>query len=158
MMVSEAPPATRSSSVRARALDVPFAYRRDQAIPAPGWPAPLPGADPRRVEMTSDAVAEFAGAMEDYKRRYGRPSPTWSEILEVLRALGYAKLGERNRILITRDGPMGEEIAQTLARYGGVPLDSGADRVYAFRSESACDAALDAIRSAYGWSSAEPRC
>jgi hypothetical protein len=129
----------------------------DRAIPAPGWPAPRPGADPTRVELTSAAVAEFAGAMEDYKRRHGRPFPTWSEVFEVLRGLGYAKPGDRHRVLITRDGPMVEEIAQSLARYGGVPLDSGAARVYGFRSESARDAALAAIRSAYGWTSIEPR-
>ncbi len=29
--------------------------------------------------------------MEDYKRQSGRQFPTWSEILEVLRGLGYAK-------------------------------------------------------------------
>ena len=32
---------------------------------------------------------EFMRAMDDYKRRSGRPFPTWSEVLEVVRALGY---------------------------------------------------------------------
>ena len=35
--------------------------------------------------------AEFQRALDDYKRRSGRQFPTWSEILEVLRGLGYAK-------------------------------------------------------------------
>ena len=35
---------------------------------------------------------EFMTAMDDYKRRSGRPFPTWSEVLEVLRDLGYRKV------------------------------------------------------------------
>ena len=34
---------------------------------------------------------EFMGAMDEYKRRNGRMFPTCSEILEVIRALGYEK-------------------------------------------------------------------
>lgn len=34
---------------------------------------------------------EFMMAMQDYKRRSGRMFPTWSEVLEVLRDLGYTK-------------------------------------------------------------------
>jgi hypothetical protein len=34
---------------------------------------------------------EFMKAMDDYKRKSGRMFPTWSEVLEVVRALGYAK-------------------------------------------------------------------
>lgn len=37
---------------------------------------------------------EFMTAMDDYKRRSGRPFPTWSEVLEVLRDLGYRKVAE----------------------------------------------------------------
>lgn len=36
---------------------------------------------------------EFMKAMDDYKRRSGRPFPTWSEVLEVVRSLGYLKTG-----------------------------------------------------------------
>lgn len=39
----------------------------------------------------SDDEWEFMQAMQDYKQRSGRNFPTWSEVLEVLRALGYAK-------------------------------------------------------------------
>lgn len=35
---------------------------------------------------------EFMKAMDDYKRRSGRQFPTWSEVLEVLRDLGYRKV------------------------------------------------------------------
>lgn len=34
---------------------------------------------------------EFMRAMEQYKHSSGRMFPTWSEVLEVLRALGYEK-------------------------------------------------------------------
>ncbi len=34
---------------------------------------------------------EFMKAMDDYKRKAGRMFPTWSEVLEVVRSLGYTK-------------------------------------------------------------------
>jgi hypothetical protein len=40
---------------------------------------------------------EFMKAMDDYKRRSGRQFPTWSEVLEVLRDLGYRKVAEPTR-------------------------------------------------------------
>jgi hypothetical protein len=39
----------------------------------------------------SDEELEFMHAMQDYKKSSGRMFPTWSEVLEVLRALGYMK-------------------------------------------------------------------
>ena len=46
-------------------------------------------------EYTEDDI-EFMVAMDDYKRRSHRPFPTWSEVLDVLKSLGYhkAKTGE----------------------------------------------------------------
>ena len=44
----------------------------------------------------SIAELEFMGAMHDYKQRSGRMFPTWSEILEVLRSLGYRKVPSRS--------------------------------------------------------------
>ena len=35
---------------------------------------------------------EFMKAMDQYKRANRRPFPTWSEVLEVLRSLGYRKV------------------------------------------------------------------
>lgn len=48
--------------------------------------------DPTTCERdyTPDEV-EFMRALDDYKRRSGRMFPTCSEILEVLRGLGYVK-------------------------------------------------------------------
>jgi hypothetical protein len=37
---------------------------------------------------------EFMKAMDQYKRENRRPFPTWSEVLEVLRAIGYRRVAE----------------------------------------------------------------
>src|SRR5437588_2669261 len=48
--------------------------------------------DPTTCEREySPAEMEFMQAMHDYKHRSGRMFPTWSEVLEVLKALGYQK-------------------------------------------------------------------
>jgi hypothetical protein len=48
--------------------------------------------DPTTCERDySDEEIEFMRAMDKYKRENGRPFPTWSEVLEVLRALGYRR-------------------------------------------------------------------
>src|SRR5262249_15693154 len=51
--------------------------------------------DPTTCERdyTDDEIA-FMKAMEQYKRDNRRPFPTWSEVLEVLAALGYRKVAE----------------------------------------------------------------
>ncbi len=49
--------------------------------------------DPTTCERDySNAEMEFMRAMQEYKQRSGRMFPTWSEVLEVLRGLGYEKL------------------------------------------------------------------
>lgn len=45
-------------------------------------------------EYTDDQI-EFMKAMDQYKRDNRRPFPTWSEVLEVLQALGYRRVAER---------------------------------------------------------------
>jgi hypothetical protein len=51
--------------------------------------------DPTTCERdyTDDEIA-FMKAMDQYKRENRRPFPTWSEVLEVLYALGYRKVAE----------------------------------------------------------------
>ena len=39
----------------------------------------------------SEPEWEFLRAIEEYKRSSGRLFPTWSEVLEVVRSLGYEK-------------------------------------------------------------------
>ena len=41
----------------------------------------------------SAAELEFLQAIEAYKKRSGRSFPTWSEVLEVVRELGYERSG-----------------------------------------------------------------
>ncbi|MEZ6123035.1 MAG: hypothetical protein R3C49_07655 [Planctomycetaceae bacterium] len=51
--------------------------------------------DPTTCERDyNGGEVEFMRAMDDYKRRSGRPFPTWSEVLEVLVSLGYRKVAE----------------------------------------------------------------
>lgn len=46
--------------------------------------------DPSTCEIDySDAEASFLRAMDEYRRKYARPFPAWSEALEVLISLGY---------------------------------------------------------------------
>ncbi len=40
----------------------------------------------------SEDVIEFITAVDDYKRKNQRPFPSWSEILDVVKALGYERL------------------------------------------------------------------
>jgi hypothetical protein len=49
--------------------------------------------DPSTCERQYTAAErEFVLAMQAYKRASGRMFPTWSEVLEVLRGLGYEKV------------------------------------------------------------------
>lgn len=58
--------------------------------------------DPTTCERdyTSEEI-EFMHALDDYKRASGRMFPTCSEILEVVRKLGYAKPGESHDITVS---------------------------------------------------------
>src|SRR3954447_5342114 len=51
--------------------------------------------DPTTCERDySGDEIEFMKAMDQYKRENRRPFPTWSEVLEVLRAMGYRKVAD----------------------------------------------------------------
>ncbi len=74
-------------------LTAPRSARRPRPSPAPGQA----GRARRRIDPTTcerDYAAdevEFMKALDRYKRTSGRQFPTCSEILEVVRSLGYAK-------------------------------------------------------------------
>lgn len=78
----------------AATLPAPRTARR----PPRGQPAALPRAARRRLidpttcerEYGADEL-EFMQALDRYKRTSGRMFPTCSEILQVVRSLGYAK-------------------------------------------------------------------
>ncbi len=42
----------------------------------------------------SDEQFDFLMAIDEYKKQNSRPFPTWTEVLEVIRALGYRKVAE----------------------------------------------------------------
>jgi len=42
----------------------------------------------------SDEQFEFLMAINEYKKANARPFPTWTEVLEVIKALGYRKTAE----------------------------------------------------------------
>lgn len=54
--------------------------------------------DPTTCERDySGDELEFMRAMDDYKRSAGRQFPTWSEVLEVVRSLGYQRPSARTQ-------------------------------------------------------------
>ena len=46
---------------------------------------------PRPDEMPPE-VLEFITAIDEYKRLNGKPFPSWTEILEILKGLGYERV------------------------------------------------------------------
>lgn len=66
--------------------------------------------DPTTCERDySDHEVEFMRAMDEYKRQSGRMFPTCSEVLEVLRGLGYEKRELALPVSQPNDEPMPEE-------------------------------------------------
>lgn len=59
--------------------------------------------DPTTCERDYDVEEiEFMKAIDEYKRDFCRPFPTWSEVLEVAKSLGYRKVAERTTIVANR--------------------------------------------------------
>jgi hypothetical protein len=57
--------------------------------------------DPTTCERDyTDEEIDFMKAMDDYKRKSGRQFPTWSEVLEVLRGIGYRKVAEPTELIM----------------------------------------------------------
>jgi len=50
----------------------------------------------------SDEQFEFLMAIDDYKRQNTRPFPTWTEVLEVIKAIGYRKVAEPHSLEKTK--------------------------------------------------------
>jgi hypothetical protein len=85
----------RSGGEDRRKRNIPVAVERRS-----GKDRRLEGERRRQVDPTtcerdySDDEIAFMKAMDHYKRANRRPFPTWSEVLEVLHALGYRKVAE----------------------------------------------------------------
>ena len=70
--------------------------------------------DPTTCERDySDEETEFMKAMDRYKRENRRPFPTWSEVLEVLRSLGYRRVAEPTDLPGRGSGVVGTAAATT---------------------------------------------
>lgn len=50
-------------------------------------------ARPTNPDAMEADVIELITAVDEYKRKFGRPFPSWSEILDIVKGLGYAKAG-----------------------------------------------------------------
>lgn len=73
---------------------------------APTKPQGKPGMTPMKAKRAAEGpsrsqpneqevdheVLEFIRALDDYRKAMGRPFPSWSEVLHVLRQLGYRKV------------------------------------------------------------------
>ena len=62
--------------------------------------------DPTTCERDyTDCEVEFMNALDDYKRKSGRMFPTCSEVLEVIRSLGYVKVSPAQMTIIEAANP-----------------------------------------------------
>ncbi|MDR3638163.1 MAG: hypothetical protein P4L84_30445 [Isosphaeraceae bacterium] len=87
--MSQRPTARRTVTSPPSPAEPKSSTRRTGSGRSPGNRRP---AEPKPAEPGySRAELEFMQAMQDYKQSSGRMFPTWSEVLEVLKALGYAK-------------------------------------------------------------------
>lgn len=69
--------------------------------------------DPTTCERDySDQEVEFMNALDDYKRKSGRMFPTCSEVLEVIRDLGYVQLSPAELATRAPASDNGEEEAE----------------------------------------------
>jgi hypothetical protein len=83
--------------------------RQEEATPAPLLERRAKVQRRRQIDPTtcerdySLEEVEFMNAMDDYKRKNGRMFPTCSEVLEVIRALGYVQISAAGRAMLTSD-------------------------------------------------------
>jgi hypothetical protein len=58
----------------------------------------------------SDEQFEFLMAIDEYKRQNSRPFPTWTEVLEVIKALGYRKVAEPQSLEQSKKEPESNKV------------------------------------------------
>ena len=69
--------------------------------------------DPTTCERDyTDDEVEFMNALDDYKRKSGRMFPTCSEVLEVIRSLGYVQISAAGRAMLTTETEMSDSAAE----------------------------------------------
>jgi hypothetical protein len=68
--------------------------------------------DPTTCERDyTDQEVEFMNSLDDYKRKSGRMFPTCSEVLEVIRSLGYVQISAAGRAMLATDGDLTADVA-----------------------------------------------
>lgn len=89
-------PAKAASKARAKAATA--AKSRSKPKPKPAAPKPNPLDDIEEPDRSSPSLAEvdaealeFIAAIDRFKKENGRPFPSWSEVLLVVRQLGYKR-------------------------------------------------------------------
>lgn len=82
--------AKKKAASRKAAPKTPRLGRGEEGAEEEGSGSPRPGTPPRPDQMDAEVV-DFITAIEEYKRQHGRPFPNWSEILEVVKSLGYVR-------------------------------------------------------------------
>ena len=87
-------PSDRRKKTERRTKDAPVAVER-RNVQRREKVARRRQIDPTTCERDySDDEIAFMRAMDEYKRKSGRQFPTWSEVLEVIRSLGYRQVAE----------------------------------------------------------------
>ncbi len=59
----------------------------------------------------SDEQFTFLMAINEYKRMNTRPFPTWTEVLEVIKALGYRKVAEPQALGKSTEAPKPDKVS-----------------------------------------------
>ncbi len=93
VVVTERRGTDRRQRSERRKRDIPVAVERRAGTERRNLGERRRQVDPTTCEKDySDEEIIFMKAMDQYKRANRRPFPTWSEVLEVLRALGYRRV------------------------------------------------------------------
>jgi hypothetical protein len=83
--------------------------RNEESAPAPVLERRAKVQRRRQIDPTtcerdySIEEVEFMNAMDEYKRKNGRMFPTCSEVLEVIRGLGYVRLSPAGRAMLAAE-------------------------------------------------------
>ena len=112
---------TASAGAEVVAIDRRRVARRNEeqeaAAPAPQLERRAKVQRRRQIDPTtcerdySIQEVEFMNAMDDYKRTSGRMFPTCSEVLEVIRSLGYVQISAAGRAMLSTDGDLTGDVA-----------------------------------------------
>jgi len=65
----------------------------------------------------SDEQFDFLMAIDEYKRKNTRPFPTWTEVLDVIKALGYRKVAEPQSLEKTKKEKKTKEVEVPLGTW-----------------------------------------